>query len=121
MKKHAAQQTSKDALDSILDTLSESQADVYNFLLKHGPASNYTIAKALEKPINRVTPRTNELVKERLVVAVTKAIQPETNRKVILWDINNEVPPDKGRFQFITSLLFGFRKYFPVDFPTATS
>lgn len=104
MKKRTVQQTSVDAYLSILDTLSESQGAVYEYLAKNGPASNFTIAKGLKKPINRITPRTNELVEQKLVVAVGKSLQSETGRKVIIWDINRK-EEEPQRFKVVSSIL----------------
>lgn len=52
------------------------------------PVNNQEIAKFLKKPINTVTPRTNELVKLGRVELAFKEVYPATNRKVCYWKIN---------------------------------
>lgn len=80
------QQTSFQALLDLKDsdTIGWKQHQVLTILKEFGPACNVQIAMALGWEINRVTPRTNELVKLGKVVEWKKDIGP-TGRRVIFW------------------------------------
>lgn len=49
------------------------------------PINNQELANYLHKPINVITPRTNELVKLGKVEEAFRAIYPITNRRTIYW------------------------------------
>jgi len=83
---HNAQQTSIEAFYD-LEKLPEKRRAVYDAIAKLGEACNLDIAYELRWPINRVTPRTNELVAKGLVEQSKQAVTPRTGRKVIYWKI----------------------------------
>lgn len=83
---HNAQQTSIEAYHE-LQKLPEKRRAVYDVIEKLGEACNLDIAYELRWPINRITPRTNELVALGLVEEAKKAVTPRTGRKVIYWKI----------------------------------
>lgn len=58
------QQTSIDAFHES-NTIGSNQQKVYEVIKTLGPCCNLDIAYCLRIPINRITPRTNELVKKR--------------------------------------------------------
>jgi len=76
------QQTSLDAYDSV--DLKGNQKKVFDVIVKHGLITNKNIGKKLGWEINRVTPRTRDLVKKGLVIGKETAIQD--GRTVILWE-----------------------------------
>lgn len=80
------QQTSFQAFLDLKDsgTIGAKQHQVLSVLGEYGPMCNWQIAQALEWEVNRVTPRTNELVKLGKVVFYKKDIGP-TGKKVIFW------------------------------------
>ncbi len=80
------QQTSIEAYYS-LKNLGDRQLMVYTALEVLKEACNLDIAEYLHKPINTVTPRTNELVKSGPVVEAEKKINLITHKKVIYWRI----------------------------------
>lgn len=78
-------QTSLDSWDVLQKTLGSRQYAVLEALQALGSANNREIAEYLELPINQITPRTNELVKENLVVQDKIIVDSETHRKTIYW------------------------------------
>ncbi len=87
------QNTSVQAYWNIEEDLGERQALVYN-TIKNSPRSltNTEIAKILNIPINTVTPRTNELVMQKLVEEKEKRKCDVTGRLAITWGIGNDQP-----------------------------
>lgn len=55
-------------------------------------ACNMDISEALGLPINRITPRMNELVKLGIVVESHRAINPKTDKRVIYWKVKESEP-----------------------------
>ncbi len=84
-KTHKTKITSLLAYAYVLENLGERQALVYAVIRRLKSVSNYKIAKKLNLPINRVTPRVNELRKLGVVMQHKKDMCPETNRLVIYW------------------------------------
>ena len=80
------QQTSLEALQA-LENRGDKQRMVYEALDVLGEACNLEIARYLNRAINTVTPRTNELVKAGLVEEAGKRVNPITNKNVIYWRI----------------------------------
>jgi hypothetical protein len=78
------QQTSAEAYH-LIRNLGSRQRDVYTAIDINGPVCNLHIAKILGKPINQITPRTNELVQMGLVYEAYKETIEETGRKSIFW------------------------------------
>lgn len=81
--------TSRQAYDSILDTLGDRQRAVYNAIARMGIACNLDIAYELQVPINRITPRTNELVTAGIVEEAKRDLCRRTGRRVIYWKVKN--------------------------------
>lgn len=79
------QDTSGMAYDSILEKLGAKQRAVLR-ALEAGPKTNQEIAEWLNLPINTITPRTNELVKKRIVVEHSRKIG-SSGRWAIRWVI----------------------------------
>ncbi len=80
------QQTSLDAYADLLKQgLGAKQQAVFRAIKELGQASNLDIAHQLRWSINRVTPRTNELVKMGKVTMAKKDISKYTGKKVIYW------------------------------------
>jgi len=86
--------TSLDAYNDLKPKLNEQQMRVYE-VLKHGPRSNEQIARELQLPINRITPRTNELVKRGLVMDAGLVFSETTGKKVHAWKLKYAPPPPK--------------------------
>lgn len=83
------QQTSFQAFIDLQDsgTLGHKQNAVLSAIYDLGEATNLDIAYYLKWPINRITPRTNELVKADKVEMAKKDIDKHTGKKVIYWKI----------------------------------
>lgn len=84
------QQTSLEAFESIKFSLGEKQLIVYNMLKDLSIANNTILAKKLGWPINRITPRINELRKMRYVTQDSIRICPITKKSTIFWKINEK-------------------------------
>ena len=78
------QPTSIEAYHSIKDTLSKSQADVLEALIRLGPSTNRYLSKCIGKEINTVTPRIKEL-RDRKLVKQTGTTIDITGRRAIVW------------------------------------
>lgn len=82
------QQTSLNAYDEIQDKLGEKQQIVFDCFKKHGDMTNMELADRLGWSINRVTPRTYELVnKIKYVVEVERRPCLITGRTSIVWGV----------------------------------
>lgn len=81
--------TSVEALHSLND-LGSRQSEVLSVIIKDGPLCNLHIATRLKKPINQITPRTNELVALGLVEELFRDIVAETGRRAIFWNITDK-------------------------------
>lgn len=86
-KHHAIQQTSLEAYHDIQESLGDRQKKVYVLIKSLGCPTNKEISTFGDIEINSVTPRTNELVKKGLVVAVKKKICSISGRTAIGWSI----------------------------------
>ena len=80
------QQTSIISWIEIQDTLGKRQLQVLN-ALKKGKYTNTEIAVKLNRPINCIVPRTNELVKLGFVIENCKRVCRETGRIAIEWRV----------------------------------
>lgn len=78
------QQTSIDAYHT-LTNISDKQRDVFDVIYHHKGICNLEIAYELQRPVNQITGRTNELVEMGVVEAGYKAKSPITGRTVIYW------------------------------------
>ena len=65
--------TSREAYYALED-LGQRQQAVYHTIRGKGTACNLDIAYILHQPINRITPRTNELVQAGLIVESHRAV-----------------------------------------------
>jgi predicted ArsR family transcriptional regulator len=79
-------ETSQEAYYSLKD-LGERQRSVLLAIKELGTACNLDISESLGKPINAVTPRTNELVIKGLVKESHREIC-KTGRRVIYWRLS---------------------------------
>ena len=82
------QQTSIQAYQDIKNTsLNQRQIEVYNCINNsiYG-LTNKLISKKIGKPINEITPRTNELVKMGLIKEGFKAVDKYSTKKAIWWE-----------------------------------
>lgn len=79
----------KTSLDAYrqLEGLSVKRKKVFETIKELGMACNLDIAYKLQWPINRVTPRTNELVKMKMVTEAKRDVTSRTGRKVIFWKV----------------------------------
>ena len=85
--KNKIKQTSLEAFESIQSELGARQQEVFDVIKENGPISDQDIALALERQINTITPRRNELVKRKKVVCVGTKISRYTGRRVSEYDI----------------------------------
>ena len=76
--------TSSDAFQKIKPTLQARQDQVFKILKKIN-LSNRQISELLELPINRITPRTNELVKRGMVYCCGRTYDKVTGKTVMVW------------------------------------
>ncbi len=67
-----------------LANLNEKQKAVYNVIKSRQPIPDIQIAEILEWPINRVTPRRNELEKAKLIYSKKKVVT-STGRSAHAW------------------------------------
>ena len=78
--------TSMAAYKEVAPQLGEKQQLILNTIRRaKRPVNNQEIADFLRKPINTVTPRTNELVSLEVVELAFKETYPKTGRKVCYW------------------------------------
>lgn len=85
MKRKRIRETSIRAYESIKATLGNRQLAVYDVIRDKGPICNFDIAREMFVSIDRVTPRTTELVTAGVVVEAYKAKCEATNRTVLHW------------------------------------
>ena len=85
------QETSRKAYERIIPKLGDRQKTVYLAFKIWGDMSNSEIANKLGCPINCITPRTNELVKMKLLEIKDKRKCNITNRLVLVWGIARPV------------------------------
>lgn len=85
------QETSRYAyLYSVLPNLGERQKAVYDTLRDWGPLTNEELNARLGWKINRVTPRTNELVKMGLVRMYERRTCAITGFPAIAWEASRD-------------------------------
>lgn len=90
--------TAVETYHDIIDTLPDKRMVVYKALLEIQPACNLDIAYQLKMPINRITPRMNELVKLDIVCEDHRGLCARTNRRVIYWKVKSYEKPEQGNF-----------------------
>lgn len=80
------QETSLEAWKDIQENLGQKQTEVLKCIKEQTlPINNRLIAKELNKPINCITPRVNELVKMGLIEEKFKHRDKETKKTTIFW------------------------------------
>lgn len=79
------QETSRIAFYDIKPQVGERQKRVLEALSTFGAMTNSEIGEKLGWPINTVTPRTNELVKKKLVREFDRRHCTVTGRQAIVW------------------------------------
>jgi len=82
-------ETSLRAYLEIKPSLGKRQLEVLNALKELKIASNTQIADYMNRPINTITPRINELRGKGLVVCSHKGICPITKMMVMLWKVKD--------------------------------
>lgn len=85
------QDTTLDAYNSIREHLNEKQRKIRYVLQKFGPMDNEAIARALEWPINTVTPRVKEM-RELGDVVEAGYTTTRSGRKAHLWQLKENPP-----------------------------
>lgn len=79
-------QTSIEGYNSIRGKIGQRQEEVLKTILKFGPMNNRAISEVLQRPINTVTPRVNELRKAGLVQEESRRKDPRTKVRTIWWE-----------------------------------
>ena len=79
--------TSREAYHN-LDNLARRQRDVLLAIYDRQPICNLDLSKNMDKPINQITPRTNELVAAGLVEESHRGIS-STGRRAIFWQVTD--------------------------------
>jgi len=80
-------QTKLESWDKTQSTLGLRQKSVYEALVRHPNVSNRDLSIILEKPINQITPRVNELRELGLVKFSGVKFDQFTKRRVNTWSI----------------------------------
>lgn len=88
--------TSVQAYHDIVDSLPDRRKRVYEALLELKTACNLDVAEFLNLPINRITPRMNELVKLEIVKEDHRGLCGRTGKRVIYWKVNREEKHEQG-------------------------
>lgn len=84
--------TSRPAYEEAKKTVDYCRQMVFLTIRKLGVCTDKQIAAALGWEINRITPRRNELVENKLVESAYKIPDPISNRKVNFWREKKVVP-----------------------------
>jgi predicted transcriptional regulator len=82
----------------IISTLSDRRKRVYEALLEIQPACNLDISERLNLPINRITPRMNEMVGMGIVTEDHRGLCARTGKRVIYWKVNREEKHEQSSF-----------------------
>ena len=84
-----------------LENLNEKQKTVYWTIKNRGPIADIQIAELLQWPINRVTPRRNELEKASLIHS-KKKIKTSTGRSAHAWVVTKQGKVNSmGQYTFL--------------------
>ena len=81
------EQTSLEAFERVYPRIGERQLQVLESLTFVEAATDAMIGKAINLPINCITPRRNELVKKECIVALKIDSCPITRGKATFWMI----------------------------------
>lgn len=76
---------SREAYDSIRESLPLKQSIVYGGVVQYGPVCSQDLVPLLGMPINALTPRMLELREQGKVIKGGEKIHPVTKRRVNLW------------------------------------
>lgn len=109
--KNLVQQTQLESYHGLRD-VGAKQEIVYRAISTLGRASDYDVANYLNLPINRITPRRNELFRMGLVKEATRDISPHTGKRVIFWTIAEWDLPEK---KVTNSIVKKKKGYFHVE------
>jgi predicted transcriptional regulator len=90
--------TAVQSYHDIVDSLPDRRMAVYNALLELKTACNLDVAEFLKLPINRITPRMNELVSLGVVTEDHRGICGTTGRRVIYWKGNRNETYEQSSF-----------------------
>lgn len=80
------QDTSRQAYASIVQRINEKQTAVLRALLEGGAMTNKELSRYMEMEINRITPRTGELVAMGFIREKERVPDFETGRRAIRWE-----------------------------------
>jgi hypothetical protein len=81
------QQTSLDAYQDILPTLTRRQDEIYRLLCAWGPLDNELIARSLNREINTITPRVKELRDAGIVIPAGIRRSRISGKNVNYWKV----------------------------------
>lgn len=82
------QETSINSFHIIKSDLGNRQKEVYESILLLFEPNNLDISIWLNKPINSITPRVNELLKKDLIIIAGKKYDQRTNRMTNYYEIS---------------------------------
>lgn len=85
---HNVQLTSQLSYQDVIESLPRKRREVYNTIEILQPICNHEISNYLMRPINTITPRTNELVELGVVEKAYIKMSP-TGKKAIYWKTKN--------------------------------
>jgi hypothetical protein len=74
--------------------LSQRRFQVYNYLFEHGPATQRTAIKSLtgDQRGGSITSRFSELERLGVIETCGTVVDPDTEMRVLLWDVTNKLP-----------------------------
>ncbi len=97
-------QTSLQAYKRINTHLGQRQKQVLMAFYMDGPATDREVAESMNRPINTVTPRRNELVNKELLEEKGKRPCGVTGKRALVW----RVKPSKER---LVNEILGVKKH----------
>ena len=83
---------------NIVDSLPDRRKRVYEALLEIQPACNFDVSEYLNLPINRITPRMNELVGLGIVTEDHRGLCGRTGKRVIYWKVDRNENYEQSNF-----------------------
>lgn len=94
----AATETRNETYRDIKDFLAPSRAAVFLVIKTYPGCCDYEIAKFLNRPINQITGRRNELCEMGIIEKAGTKLNPVTVRNVAAWRLTT-IANDKGEGQ----------------------
>jgi len=82
----------------IIDSLPDRRMRVYKALLELKTACNLDVSERLNLPINRITPRMNELVGLGIVTEDHRGLCGRTGKRVIYWKVEKNENYEQSNF-----------------------